>query len=110
MLTVDQLIELEERVHADIAALRREMTEFAHNTEAISPDAAIGRISRVDAIQIQEMAKDAQRRREARLEKLETAAERLANETYGMCERCHEDIEWDRLDASPEVTRCTRCA
>jgi DnaK suppressor protein len=109
MLT-EQLIELEERVHAAIATLRREIADCAHNTEAISPDAAIGRISRVDAIQIQEMAKDAQRRREARLEKLEAAAERLANETYGMCERCHEDIEWDRLDASPEVTRCTGCS
>jgi len=110
MLTVEQLIELEERVHADIATLRREIAEFAHHTEAIAPDAAIGRISRVDAMQIQEMAKDAQRRREARLERLEAAAGRLADETYGMCEKCHEDIAWDRLDAVPEVTRCAQCA
>ena len=110
MLTVDQLIDLEERLQEEIENLRREMESSAAEREAVSPDKAIGRLSRLDAMQMQEVAKDAQRRREERLHLLEAAQDRMDDGEYGRCEICQEDIPFPRLEAQPEATRCGPCA
>lgn len=40
------------------------------------------------------------------LQQVDTALERMANGTYGLCEQCHESIEQDRLLADPLVCYC----
>jgi DnaK suppressor protein len=110
MLTVDQLIDLEVRIQEEIDRLSEEMASSEAEREAIAPDNSIGRLSRLDSMQMQEMAKAAQRRREERLISLEAARERMDAGEYGSCERCGEDIPWPRLEAQPEATRCGRCA
>lgn len=110
MLTVDQLIDLEVRIEEEIVRLSEEMASSATEREAVGPDVSIGRLSRLDAMQMQEIAKEAQRRREDRLAMLEAARERMDAGEYGSCERCGEEIGWPRLEAQPEATRCGRCA
>ncbi len=110
MLNGDQLIELEVRIGEEIERLRAEMDSTQEEREAVAPDAAIGRLSRLDSMQMQEVAKDAQRRREERLSLLETAQERMDAGEYGLCEVCGGDISWERLDAKPEAVRCGKCA
>jgi len=29
--------------------------------------------------------------------------------TYGVCEVCHKEIDWARLEAKPYATLCIRC-
>ncbi len=41
---------------------------------------------------------------------LEAAQLRLADGTYGRCERCHQDIAAERLVARPSATLCIGCA
>lgn len=110
MLTVDQLIDLEVRIEEDIESLRTEMDASEAEREAISPDKGIGRLSRLDAMQMQEVAKEAQRRREERLQLLEAAQDRMDNGEYGNCQRCNQPITWARLDAQPEALYCGPCA
>lgn len=110
MLTVDQLIDLELRIQEEIDHLQKDMDASAEEREAVSPDRSIGRLSRLDAMQMQEVAKDAQRRREERLQLLEAARDRMDEGEYGNCEVCHEAIPWPRLEAQPEATRCGKCA
>ena len=43
----------------------------------------IGRLSRIDALQVQEVAKNAERRRDAELRKVEAAIKRLQTGEYG---------------------------
>lgn len=109
-LTVDQLIELEALAHEQIAQLEGELASGAEEAGAIAPDKAIGRLSRLDAMQIQEMAKEAQRRREDRLHRLHQAIERMDVGSYGRCASCGEEIEYQRLEIAPEITRCGPCA
>lgn len=45
-----------------------------------------------------------------RLTDLDAAVERLANGTYGRCERCGQPIAPDRLDARPAARTCIACA
>ena len=110
MLTADQLIDLEELIIAELDRIREESDSSEEEREAIAPDVAIGRLSRLDAMQMQEVAKEAERRREERLSQLEFALEQLDSGTYGRCERCGEDIDFARLKVAPEATRCWLCA
>ena len=56
MLTTDQLIELEILARDELARLQTEATEAKGDAEAVAPDNAIGRLSRLDSMQMQEMA------------------------------------------------------
>src|SRR5579875_76719 len=44
------------------------------------------------------------------LGEVEAAITRLAEGTYGICERCHEPIGVARLEAKPAARRCIACA
>lgn len=43
------------------------------------------------------------------LKKIDEALERLKNHTYGICERCEEEIPYPRLKARPVTTLCIGC-
>ncbi|MDO6522234.1 TraR/DksA C4-type zinc finger protein [Shimia thalassica] len=71
---------------------------------------AVGRLSRMDALQSQAMAKAQQTRRDLQLKGLHKALQRLADGDFGYCDDCGEDIARKRLDFDPSVTRCINCA
>jgi len=43
------------------------------------------------------------------LKKIEKALGRIEDGTFGICERCEEDISFKRLEARPVTTLCIRC-
>ena len=43
------------------------------------------------------------------LKKIEKALARIDDGTFGVCERCEEDISVKRLEARPVTTLCIRC-
>jgi DnaK suppressor protein len=43
------------------------------------------------------------------LAQIEAALQRLDGPEYGLCSDCGEAIGWERLQHSPEVTRCIAC-
>ncbi len=71
---------------------------------------SVGRLSRMDALQVQAMAKAEQVRRDARLQRVKAALTRLDDGNYGDCLRCGEGIDNKRLDADPAATLCIACA
>lgn len=110
MLTADQLIDLEEIIVAELARVREKSESSGAEREAISPDVSIGRLSRLDSMQMQEVAKEANRRREERIARLEVALDQLDEGTYGRCDVCGKDIDFERLRITPEAARCSNCA
>ena len=70
----------------------------------------IGRLSRIDALQVQEVAKNAERRRDAELRKVEAAIKRLQTGEYGSCLMCGDQIEKRRLILDPAIPTCLICA
>lgn len=109
MLNVDQLIDLEILAQEELSRLLAEESNSAADVAPISPDKAIGRLSRLDSMQMQEMAKDAKRRREKRIQELKRAIDRMDSGSYGMCDRCGQWIEFERLEAQPESLYCGSC-
>ncbi len=79
-------------------------------TAPIAPDVAIGRLSRLDSMQMQQMALDQKRRLEERERLLKAAMDRIERGTYGRCSGCRREIEFTRLRDIPEVQTCLRCA
>ena len=50
------------------------------------------------------------REREQRLiKKIDEALDRMNQDTYGICERCEEEIPYPRLKARPVTTLCINC-
>ena len=43
------------------------------------------------------------------LAKIDKALARIENDTFGICEKCEEEISIKRLEARPETTLCIRC-
>jgi DnaK suppressor protein len=43
------------------------------------------------------------------LKKIEMALKRIEDGTFGVCERCEEEIAAKRLEARPVTTLCIRC-
>jgi len=78
-------------------------------TRPVEPDPAIGRISRMDAIQIQQMAKASKSKASLRLLRVEAALRRVDAEEFGECYECGADIGYLRLKARPESTFCVHC-
>lgn len=71
---------------------------------------SVGRLSRMDALQVQAMAQAQQRNRERELVRIDQALSRLEGEEFGACVECGEDIALKRLEADPSVLLCLPCA
>jgi DnaK suppressor protein len=69
-----------------------------------------GRLSRIDAIQGQEMSKAAERRRQLELTRIQAAFKRLEEGEYGACVTCGEEIGRKRLEVDPATPTCIDCA
>jgi DnaK suppressor protein len=71
---------------------------------------AVGRLSRMDAMQQQELASAAERARKRDLVRIELAERRIAAGDYGYCAECGEEIPEGRLKIDPMAERCVSCA
>ena len=71
---------------------------------------SVGRLSRMDALQVQAMAQAVEARRRERRQRIEAVLGRIADGDYGSCVECGEDIPAKRLAIDPTVGRCVDCA
>ncbi len=97
-------------VTAKLEALRESLADEDPTAVPVKPDNAIGRLSRVDAMQQQQMAVETRRQREALRSRLERALSLIESGDYGTCPRCEEDISTKRLEAMPDAIFCISCA
>lgn len=70
----------------------------------------VGRLSRMDALQVQAMAQASVRRLEVTLRNIDSALRRIDEDTYGSCQRCEEPIAPKRLEFDPAALFCIECA
>ena len=82
------------------------------SANVVELDTAIGRLSRMDAMQHQQMAKGQQRRAKHRLERVDAVIEGFEDPDFdfGCCQFCGEPIALKRLEAQPDAISCVSCA
>ena len=100
----DRLLEMQAELEADV--------ETAEGTTAIVEldQSKVGRLSRMDAMQAQAMARASAERRDVALRRIAAALKRIDDGEYGWCQKCDEPINPKRLEFDPTVLLCIDCA
>ena len=102
-----------QELHKELLDLRDELQKLladsSDGAQPVSLDEPIGRLSRMDAMQQQSMVQANRRTAQTRLTRIETALRRCANDDYGLCANCEEEIGYARLKAQPEAPFCIDC-
>ncbi len=102
---------LRERLEQELAELLGHADVRVSSAETVELDQTrTGRLSRMDALQGQAMAKAAAARASERELRVRAALRRLDEGSYGDCLRCDEPIAPGRLNADPAVAICIDCA
>jgi len=98
-----QLVEL-------IAELETALQVNASSAAPVVLDqSSVGRLSRMDAMQQQAMAKATREKAQLRLGQCKRALSAFERGEYGLCRKCEEPIGFRRLSAKPEAPFCVDC-
>jgi DnaK suppressor protein len=103
--------DIEARLRARREEVEGLLETAAEDSRAVELDQTrVGRLSRMDALQGQAMAKETERRRRHELTRIDAALGRLADGSYGECLKCGQEIPEKRLAFDPAATVCVACA
>ncbi len=85
-----------------------ELSEGAGQTVTLD-QTTVGRLSRMDAIQQQQMSQANRAQYRRRIQNIDRALVAMATDEYGCCDTCGDDINPERLNISPESLYCLSC-
>lgn len=108
-LSAAQLAELKAQVASDIGELEKLLAASGESSKPVDLDEPIGRLSRMDALQQQQMAVASRAAHERRLQLLRNALVAFSTDEYGYCRDCEEPIGFQRLKVRPESPFCLSC-
>ena len=109
-LTAEQLAELRTELTRELERLERSLRSTAEGARPVQADqTTMGRLSRMDALQSQQLASDLLGREQTRRAQIVDALERMDRGTYGMCTACGQPIAYGRLLVVPEARTCAAC-
>ena len=103
--------ELRNKMKSEIKKLTEMIENLKETVSPVKPDAAIGRLSRLDTMLNQGINKSSITQSKERILKLEDALIRVEKDPFfGKCEECGEEIPLARLSTLPESRYCVNCA
>lgn len=109
-LSRPQIEELGARLLSERDSLQRQLAETGDQARPVALDQqSIGRVSRVDAIQQQQVAIAGRQQLTLTLRQVMAALARVESGDYGYCTRCDAPIGFQRLNAQPQAPLCLRC-
>ncbi len=90
--------------------LLKQIEELKELTQPEAPDCAIGRVSRMDAINNRSINEAALRKKQTQLTKIEKALNEIDQPDFGLCRKCGKAIQPQRIMLMPESKLCVNCA
>ena len=104
------LLDLETQINTELESLNEEEKRAVGSEKVVLLDPqSVGRLSRMDALQMQAMARAQKDRRNFRKIALKKSLERIKLNEYGLCIVCEEEINIKRLKVNPTVLQCIDC-
>jgi DnaK suppressor protein len=104
-------LDLQRRLLTELEAeLVRQVQEPDSSETSVSPDNAIGRLTRMEALQAQQIGEAGKRRLKNRLFNVRKALKTIDAGTYGLCVRCGKPVPPGRLQIMPEARVCVACS
>ena len=101
---------IEQKINDEISKTSVLIEQYKELTKPISPDSAIGRISRMDAINNKSVVEATLRQSENKLRNLKLVFSQLGSEEFGICLKCKQPIPLGRILIRPESLFCVNCA
>ena len=108
-LTPEQFEELHRDLLADRVRLEENLQLTKEGSKPVDLRTPIGRLSRMDAIQQQQMTKAGRATLGIKLRQVRASLEAYRKGDYGYCRSCDEPIGYPRLKARPEAPFCLSC-
>ena len=102
--------EMRNKLEAEIVKTRRLIAEYKEMSKPVAPDDAIGRVSRMDAINNKSVTEAVLRKAEDKLRALGQVLDKVGTEDFGRCVRCRREIPLGRIMFRPESLFCVNCA
>ena len=103
-------IEIKQILLKEISKTQALIEEYKELTQPIAPDCAIGRVSRMDAINNKSVTEAALRQAEGKLNNLNRVLSQIGSKEFGLCLKCKQPIPVGRILIRPESLYCVRCA
>lgn len=108
-LTSEQIEQLREELQRTLGRIERSLAVDGGRTTDLD-QSAVGRLSRIEALQNQGLTKNLHERERAQLQQVLDALHRLEEGSYGFCDGCRGPIGFERLLVFPEARTCSRCS
>ncbi len=98
------------QLQKSLCAIEEYLDKTEESAEAVSPDKSLGRLSRMEAMQDQQLILEARRRKKMQKVAVLSALQRIENNQFGDCIFCGKPISPERLEAAPESSTCVSCS
>lgn len=109
-MTSEELDRLEQQINNKIKRLTRQIIDLKELTKPVEPDCAIGRVSRMDAINNKSVNESALLKKQEQLNGLHLALEDIGHKDFQNCIVCGFEIPYERIFIMPESRKCLNCA
>ncbi len=101
---------IQQKINAEIAKTQDAILIYKELTKPIAPENAIGRISRMDAINNKSVNVAALKKAELKLNNLTIALANINDPDFGLCFKCQNPIPLSRILLMPQTRYCVHCA
>ena len=105
-----QKTKLKENIKEKLIAIKENIAAYELLTKPVSPDNAIGRLTRMEAINSKSINEAALGKARDIRSQLERALVKIDTPDFGLCRECEEPIPTARLMILPETDLCVQCA
>jgi DnaK suppressor protein len=102
--------EIKQKITQEIEKTKVKIINLEELTKPIAPDCAIGRVSRMDAINNKSINENALRKAQNKLKGMEIALQNVDDKNFGLCARCNNQIPLGRILLMPHSRFCVHCA
>jgi len=102
--------EIKLKIHQEIEKVQLKITDLEELTKPIAPDCAIGRVSRMDAINNKSINENALRKAKNKLNAMQIALQNVDDKDFGKCVKCNNQIPLMRILLVPHSRFCVHCA
>ena len=102
--------ELKRNIQEAIEAQKTLIASLAETSKPVAPDNAIGRLSRMEALNDRAVSEASLNAARHKLSRLENALGKVDQSDFGICVTCDTPIPPGRILLMPEAIRCVPCS
>jgi DnaK suppressor protein len=101
---------IRQRIENEMIKTEQRIREYEELSAPVAPDDAIGRVSRMDAINNKSVTEAALLKARQKHNALQNSLAKVGKTDFGICISCKQPIPIERILFRPESNHCVKCA